>query len=339
VGTVRTRVTVLIAVCVLAVGGAVAFVVASRVHQKAAQANAAPVAQTDLASVAGVPHIVFRSTNLRTSYGMTAMVPVSDPGGPRAFTESSCNRVYATSQNFLCLVSSGGVVAASTAAVLDTNLNHVRDLPLAGVPSRARLSRDGKYAATTSFVAGDSYASASFSTRTTITDLDGNSGSLGFENFRLIHLGEHISPVDRNYWGMTFAADDDTFYATVRFSGHTWLVRGSIARRTAVTLTQDAECPSLSPDGQHIVYKQRANRPAGRWRLVRYDIETGRITPLAEQRSVDDQVEWLDNGHVLYGLPRPGAEASVDDIWEVPADGSGAPRVLIPQAWSPAVVR
>jgi hypothetical protein len=41
-------------------------------------------------------------------------------------------------------------------------------------------------------------------------------------------------------------------------------------------------------------------------------------TPLAEARSVDDQVEWLDNQRILYGLSR--------DIWVVRADGSGSPR-------------
>ena len=38
---------------------------------------------------------------------------------------------------------------------------------LAGVPSRARVSGDGRYGATTSFVSGDSYAKpGAFSTRT-----------------------------------------------------------------------------------------------------------------------------------------------------------------------------
>ena len=171
-----------------------------------------------------------------------------------------------------------------------------------------------------------------------ITKVDGASyGNL--EDFTLIHDGEHIAPADRNYWGVTFAADDDTFYVTVQWSKHTWLARGSLSRRTVVTLVEDAECPSLSPDGQHIVYKQRANLPSRHWRLARYDIATGRINPLAERRSVDDQVEWLDDNHVLYGLPRAGTEATVDDVWAVPADGTGTPRVLIPQAWSPAVVR
>lgn len=337
--TARGRIVALIAVCVLALGGAAIYLVVSRTHQDSARSAASAASQVDVGAITSGPHIVFRNTNPRTGYGMTAMVSLADPGGPRAITDASCDRVYASTQNYLCLSSSGSVLTTYAAQVLDTGMDDVQDLQLVGIPSRARLSRDGKLAATTSFAAGDSYASASFSTRTMISEIGGSSRPMNLEDFALIHDGEHITPVDRNYWGVTFAADDDTFYATVQWSGHTWLVRGSVSRRTVVTLTQDAECPSLSPDGRQIVFKRRGTRSAGQWRLARYDVATGRITPLAETRSVDDQAEWLDDNHVLYGLPRAGAEATVDDVWVAPADGTGTPRVLIPQAWSPAVVR
>jgi hypothetical protein len=52
---------------------------------------------------------------------------------------------------------------------------------------------------------------------------------------------------------------------------------------------------------------------------------------LAEQKSIDDQAEWLDDRHVLYGLD--------GNVWKVNADGSGRPTVFIPNADSPAVVR
>ena len=60
---------------------------------------------------------------------------------------------------------------------------------------------------------------------------------------------------------------------------------------------------------------------------------------LAETHSVDDQVEWLDNTAVIYGLPRASAGSASSDIWTVPADGTGTPRLLVHDAWSPAVVR
>jgi hypothetical protein len=334
----RTRLIVFAVVCLLAIGGAVGYLVSSRKKHDEAIKNATPVAQTSIAAVSGHPRIVFRNTALGTSYGMVAMVPLTAPAGPRALTQTSCDRVYATEQDVLCLSSDPGIVTTYAAHVVDNAMKNVQSLPLTGIPSRARLSRDGDLAATTSFVSGDSYAGTSFSTRTVISKIGGRTLG-GLEDFTLIHNGKSIKPTDRNYWGVTFTANDDTFYATVEWARHTWLARGSISQRRIVTLHEDAECPSLSPDGTRIAYKQRGSLPVGKWRIVVYNIATGAITPLSETRSVDDQVEWLDDSHVIYGLPRSGSQAAVDDVWSASADGTGKPTVLIPQAWSPAVVR
>jgi Tol biopolymer transport system component len=140
---------------------------------------------------------------------------------------------------------------------------------------------------------------------------------------------------DLNVWGVTFAGAD-RFYATVGSRGQTWLVRGDLAARTLTGLDRGVECPSLSPDGTRVAYKRRPDPDRAAWRLHVLDLRTGRDVALAETRNVDDQAEWLDDGTVLYGLPRSG---SATDVWAVPADGRGAPRVFIPDAWSPAVVR
>lgn len=337
-GSLRTRLIVLTAICVLAIGGALGYVLKARQHQKDTVRNAKPVAETSIANVEKGPRIVFRNTALGSKYGMVGMVSLADPHGPRALTSTECDRVYATAQKYLCLSSSRGVATTYSAHILNDEFGRTQQLPLTGIPSRARLSRDARLAATTSFVAGDSYAGTSFSTRTVITNVGGTTyGSL--ENFTLIHNGQSIKPIDRNFWGVTFAADDNTFYATAEWSGHTWLARGDLATRKIVTLHEDAECPSLSPDGTQIVYKQHGDLPTGQWRLVRYDIATGKVTPLGETRSVDDQVEWLDDSHVIYGLPRTGSQSAIDDVWSVSADGTSKPKLLIPEAWSPAVVR
>ena len=333
----RTRLAVPLAVCVLALGAAIGYVV-SRGNQHDAGRPASPVAGTSLATVEKQPRIVFRNTALGPSYGMVAIVSLANPNGPRVVTATSCDRVYATTKNVLCLSSDRGIKTTYAAHVLDNNMRPTETLPLTGMPSRARLSPDGNLAATTSFTAGNSYAGASFSTQTVITHVGGATLG-GLEDFTLVHDGRIIEPEDRNYWGVTFAADDDTFFATVEWSKHTWLVRGSISQRRIVTLHEDAECPSLSPDGTRIVYKQHGNLPVGTWRLVEYTIASGKVTPLAETRSVDDQVEWLDNTAVMYGVSRTGSQAAIDDVWSVPADGSGQPKMLIPEAWSPAVVR
>jgi hypothetical protein len=336
-GAARTRVLILSVVCIVALGGAIVFVLARRSHQSDVREHTQPVAQTGLARVLAVPHIVFRNTNLHSGYGMLSVVSLADPSGPRAITGTECDRVYAAMADVVCLSSEPGLATTYSAQVLNDSMERVQTLPLTGIPSRTRLSHDAKYAATTSFTAGDSYAGTNFSTRTVITRVGGSSvGDL--ENFTLVHDGRSIKPVDRNYWGVTFASDDDTFYATVAWGGHTWLVRGSLSSRTLESIHEDAECPSLSPDGKNIVFKQRGDLPPGKWRLVDYNVATRRLTPLAETRSVDDQAEWVDNSHVLYGLPRQGSQAAVDDVWSVPISGTGKPRLLIPEAWSPAVV-
>lgn len=337
-GGLRVRLAVLGLVCLLVAGGSVAYLLRAHARQEQRRADAAPVAQASIAELQSAPRIVFRNTSLREGYGMVAMVALEDPSGPRALTDTACDRVYATTEDVLCLAADRGIVTTYSAQVLDATFAPSRDLPLTGVPSRARLSRDGELAATTSFVAGDSYASASFSTRTVISEL-GRDATDDLETFTLVHQGEAIQPLDRNYWGVTFAADDDTFYVTVKFGDGTWLARGQISTRTITTLRADAECPSLSPDGRTIVYKERGGRALGQWRLVRYDVATGAVAPLAEQRSIDDQVEWLDDAHVMYGLTRTGSEAGISDVWVISTDGPAAPQILIPQAWSPAVVR
>ena len=212
------------------------------------------------------------------------------------------------------------------------------DLPLTGSPSRARLSRDGRLAATTSFVAGDSYAATTFSTRTVVTDLDAGQ-STDLETFTVVDGGRTVKPVDRNFWGVTFGSDDDRFFVTVAYGGQTHLAEGRLSTRTVTTMRTDAECPSLSPDQTRVAYKKRGDRARGDWRIAVLDLASGRETELAETRSVDDQVEWLDDGRVIYGLPGEGSEAAQTNVWVVAADGTGTPSMLIPNAWSPAVVR
>ena len=336
--SLRKRVVALVAVGVLLVGGTTAYLVLSRATQQEAVRSATPQSTVSLAQVASSPRIVFRNTAIGPVYGRVAMVPLTDPSGPRAVTATSCDRVFVARTRTLCLASDAGIVTTYTAKTFVDAEGPVQDLPLTGIPSRARLSDDASLAATTSFVSGDSYASASFSTRTVVSQI-GTDRSYDLENFRLVHQGKAIAPSDRNYWGVTFASDDDAFYVTVKFGKTTWLASGRLSTRTVQTLRSDAECPSLSPDGTKVAYKKLGTRGPGDWRLAVMDIATGTEVALTEQHSVDDQVEWLDDHQILYGLPGEGTHAAETNVWVVPADGTGAPRLLIAKAWSPAVVR
>jgi hypothetical protein len=338
---VRVRVIVLAAVLVLAVGGAVGYVLRVR-HDRAAAAAAAPAVsvRSDLASVMSGPRLTFRNVALGSGYGHVAVVPLANPDGPRAITPATCDRVYARSAEALCLVADRGLVTTYKAQMLGPQWTSVANLPLSGLPSRARISPDGSLTASTTFVYGDSYTNpGQFSTRTLVTKADG-ALIADIEQFQLSVDGKVVNATDKNLWGVTFASDDNTFYATAASGGKTWLVHGDLAARTLTSLRTDVECPSLSPDGTRIAFKKHGSLPPGQWRLAVYDLRTGVETVLAETHSVDDQAEWLDNDTVLYGLPRSTAGgAATSDIWAVPADGTGAPRVFVHDAWSPSVLR
>jgi hypothetical protein len=334
----RLRLVVLAVLAVVLVIGTWTFIAVSRAQQSQQSVAAPTEASTSLAAVSGQPRIVFRNTALGSQYGMVAMVPLSDVSGPRAYTPVACDRVFATKGDTLCLASDRGIVTTYTATVYTDATGGKTPIPLTGSPSRARLSDDGKLSATTSFVAGDSYAATNFSTRTVITHLTDRSSS-DLEDYTLLDQGQKIAPADRNYWGVTFATDDDHFFVTVAFGGATHLARGQVSTHTVETVRTDAECPSLSPDGTRVAYKKRGDRARGDWRLAVLDLASGKETQLSETRSVDDQVEWLDNDRILYGLPGEGTEAAESNVWVGNADGSGTPTLLIAKAWSPAVVR
>ena len=202
------------------------------------------------------------------------------------------------------------------------------------------VSSDGRYGATTTFVTGDSYAGANFSTRTELYDMRSGKSLGNLEQFTARRNGQVINAVDRNLWGVTFAADSNTFYATLSTGGTQYLTRGDVAARTLTVLRSGVECPSLSPDGTKVAFKKRVSGPLGRveWRLSVLDVDTLVDHPLAETRSVDDQAEWLDNNTLLYSIPRSESGSPTQDTWSVPADGSGHPSRFLSGAYSTTVV-
>ncbi|MFC1419635.1 TolB family protein [Streptacidiphilus cavernicola] len=265
----------------------------------------------------------------------TAGGAVSD-SAPRTAAGVKCLRFYTAAGTGVCLQSvPGALTPTNQAVILDSGLHTLHTFPLAGTPSRARVSPSGHFAAWTVFVGGESYGAAFFSTRTSIVDTRTWKLIPSLETFHITLDGKPYHNVDDNFWGVTFAADDDTFYATLGTGGHTYLVRGSISRQTVTTLVQNVECPSLSPDGTRIAYKKRALAGASLWHEYVLDLGTLKETPLAEQHSVDDQATWLNDDTVAYALPTPGVTGS-DDLWSVPADGSGSPHLLLSGAFSPS---
>ena len=334
----RARLVAIVVSGVVCLGLAIGYFVYVRSSTDARIAGATGRASADPGRVLAQPHVVFRNSALGADYGRLAAVALDDPAGSRAIFDISCERSYATADSGVCVTAKRGVVQTYGLSMLDPQLQPVTATKLVGLPSRARMSKDGSLVATTTFVVGHSYAQASFSTDTLIRR-DGTSlGSL--ETWDTEVDGRPLAAVDRNFWGVTFADDDDTFYVTASSGGTSWLMRGSLSARKLTSLRTDAECPSLSPDGTKVAYKKRlGNTSPGIWRIAVLDLASGKETLTADLRSVDDQVEWLDDDTLLYGMPRGGADATTVDIWSVPADGAGEAKIFIEQGSSPAVVR
>jgi dipeptidyl aminopeptidase/acylaminoacyl peptidase len=337
----RGRLLVFIGLAVVLVASTLSYVLVRRADDAAAAAAAAADeagrTRLDPADVLSEPHLVVRNTEAGPSYGSIALIPLDDPTGPRAIVDISCERISATAAGAICLQEVAGLVSTYQALFLDPDLQVTGTQELGGIPSRARLSADGSYAASTVFVSGHSYTDAQFSTETVLTDL-GTGTSLGnLEEWVTLRDGAEVTDVDRNFWGVSFVGDGPTFYATLGTGGRILLVEGDLTTRTMRVLGPSGACPSVSPDGSHVVYKEQ-DPESRNFHFVA--AETGGGTPiaLAEGRLVDDQAAWSGDDVVLYSVAR-GVASTVDfDIWSAPIDG-GQPQLLIPDAASPSVVR
>jgi hypothetical protein len=343
--TTRQRLAVLLAVILVVGVGSAAYALTEfrRGREISSRPPTVPTAGTTgtdgSAPTLTGPRIVFRHTGLDQEYGVVAEVPLSDPSGPRTFTGVSCDRVAAVATGASCLRTQRGVVTTFAQLDLNSDWSQRESTALPGIPSRTRMSTDGTLEASTSFVTGHSYMTAGFSTATEIHRVGGASyGNL--ESFALYLDGRRSEPTDRNIWGVTFAPDDRTFYATVSTHGVTYLAQGDLATRTLRSIARSVECPSLSPDGTRIAFKQKVDHASGTWWTPAVlDLRTMRRTVLSgETHNVDDQIAWLDDSTLLYGLPREG-EAGVTDVWSLAASAGARPALFIQQAWSPTVVR
>ena len=259
----------------------------------------------------------------------------------RAATRLVCERVSFAAGRGFCLTAERGVFTTYKAFLLDAKLQSTREIKLAGSPSRTRVSPDGRVGAITVFAPGSAhqYEGSTFSTKTTIVDMASGDELGDLESFTTWRNGARFKAADFNFWGVTFARDSNVFYATLKSAGTTYLVRGDLGLRTLTVLRENVECPALSPDNRLIAFKKRVAATTAPWRFYVLDLATMVERPIAgETRSIDDQIEWLDNTQVLYGAPRTDRPAS-RDVWVASIDGSSAARVFLAEAESPIVVR
>jgi hypothetical protein len=284
------------------------------------------------------PRFLFRYSGLGELHGR--LVVGSLHGDDVGATSLRCERVHMAAGQGICLEARRGVFTTYRAVLFGTSFEPRHQLPLTGVPSRTRVSPDGRRAAVTVFESGHSY-DAGFSTRTSIIDIEtGDLAEPTLEAFTVFRDDAEIRSPDFNIWGVTFARDSDRFYASLATGGQTYLVQGSVAARTLRILRGHVECPSLSPDNRRIAFKKRLGGMLGpiTWRLTVLDLQTGEERELAETRSVDDQADWLDDSNVLYSLPAEESGTPSMRTYVVPADGSGQPQLLVQDAYSLVVL-
>lgn len=318
------------ALVVLCSAVAVAYVLRAR---SAAPGVRGPAAIT-LTQVA-VPSVLFVNKTL-DAFGVVGADSGAD--AERSVSALRCDRMHFAGGRGVCLTANRGVFTTYRAVFFGTDLAAAGMVPLPGIPSRTRVSPDGSMAATTVFVSGHSYAPGTFSTETSLWNLTDGSRVATLEQFNVERDGKPFRAADFNYWGVTFARDGRRFYATLATAGIPYLVEGDLQARTARVIHARAECPSLSPDNRRLVFKRLNGRNG--WQLHLFDLATLTETPLvAETRNVDDQVEWLDDHHVLYTLSdAPGSATPGENIWVLPISG-GPARVFATRASSPAVLR
>jgi hypothetical protein len=292
------------------------------------------------ARVASLDHVLFRTTAVAEAHGQLVFSPLTDLAGSRYLTDLQCERVDQGGGTGVCLTANRGFTATYGAVVFNADLTVRHRLGLTGIPSRTRVSPDGKLAAITTFVSGHSYAGGSFSTRTVLLDTVSGRELAELERFVVTRDGRPIKAVDFNFWGVTFAPDSNRFYATLGTGGQFLLIEGDARQQTATVLRDGVECPSISPDGTRLAFKKRTH-PDGRlvWRLAVLDLRTlaDRVVE-SEPRSIDDQVEWLDADTILYAASDPERGLGGTSVWAVQVSGT-APQKWLPGAFSPSVVR
>ena len=230
-------------------------------HAARGSDDAIPADATRLDSIMAEPHVVLSNTGFGDDYGKVEVAATDDPDGPRALAPLDCARVAMAGGTGICLTVDQGIVTTYSGKIFDESFEVEHTFPLPGRPSRARVSPDGRYAAMTVFVFGDSYAASTFSTRTIFVDTTTGESLGNLEDFEVTKGDKTVDAINRNYWGVTFAPDSNTFYATLGIGDGIDLIEGDVSSRTARVINEDIECPSLSPDGT----RDRVQASGRRW--------------------------------------------------------------------------
>ena len=295
-----------------------------------------PAAMAAADGVIEPPFIMFRALAPREAHGRVSMVSAAAPALTRYVSKLACTRVHYAAGTGICFIEEPeGTTIKHVALFFDRQFKGGARFALSGLPIRARLSPDGRRAAIT--VYGEEHLPSGaerLATDTVIVDVGTGRVVADLGQFAVESSSAQLTgPLDVS--SVAFGPDADRFYATLSTDVERYLVVGSLAGRRLKVVATGSASEALSPDGKRLVIKKRVGN-RGSWQLLVLDLATQREQALNQgQRSVDDQVEWLDDEHVVYHE----ATGEGTGIWVVAADGQTPPRLLVADAYSPSVQR
>jgi hypothetical protein len=280
------------------------------------------------------PFVMFRTLSPKDLHGHVAMARASAADSTRYVSSLACSRVAYAAGSGICLVEEpAGTEVKHAAYIFDRGFRQAMRIELSGIPTRARVSPDGRRAAIT--VYGEEHlpngeerlAISSF-----IVDV-ASGDAVNLRKFSIDNSGGPILEGPLDFSSVAFAHDSNRFFATLATTNERYIVAGTLDDRRLTVLATGLASEALSPDDTRLAVKKRVG-DRGRWQLMVFDLAARSTQPLNQgDRSVDDQVEWLDGEHVVYH----DATEQGTNLWVLSTDGVTPPRVLIPDAYSPSV--
>lgn len=283
---------------------------------------------------APTPFLLFRTLAPADVHGRVAWMQLT-PDGERGVASLACHRLHYAAGAGLCAVQErAGSAVVHAVYTFDAAMGRRRRIAIPGIPTRLRVSPNGRRGAITSYAEEETAAGERLATTSRIVDMATGRVVADLRAFRVDNetSATVAGPVD--VASVAFERDGDRFFATVESGGERFLSSGSVGERRLTLLKTGVANEALSPDGRRLILK-RLVEPRGIWRLAVMDLGTWEERDLAHPRSVDDQVEWLDADHVIFH----DADGDTTSIWMLAVDGTEEARVLTRDAFSAVVQR
>src|SRR5262245_13725673 len=145
------RLAVLGLIAIVAVVGSVGYVAVAAGRDGGEPAGSAPVDGT--LDTAAAAQLVYRNATPGPDYGRVGTVPAGVTSATPSLGALRCDRIDVAGDRGVCLrLDQHSFQIRSSVEIVDSRLQTLHSLDVPGYPSRTRVSPDGRYASTTTFV-------------------------------------------------------------------------------------------------------------------------------------------------------------------------------------------